>query len=147
MEREKRQNAADDTQVLRIFNTSVPQEQPGYHGPVDLLDARPKDALIDYEQEDSDDSLENLSSPDNTGVYWEPRGGSIQILTYDVATRIANLTDCYLAPEPALRRIKLTHGNVHAALQILMTLEPLLVCLYKFGDSYNRSLTGTGGLL
>lgn len=113
-----------------MLNTFVLQERPDYHGSTDLLDARPKDALIDYEEEDSDDSSENVSSSDNTGVYWQPREGDIDILTYDIATRVANLNDCYLAPEPAQKRVRLVHGNVNAALQTLSTLEPLLVCFH-----------------
>jgi len=105
-------------------NTTLPTES-------DFLladDVRLSDnALIDFDQ-DSDDSTDKTSSGEGgAAAYWEPSCGDISIFLQDIAIAVADLTQCYLFPEPTQQRVRLLHGNTQLALEKLKRLEPLLV--------------------
>lgn len=118
---------------MPLANTIIPNEQePSHNG---LLNAA-TERLVDF-IDDSDDSSDDTSGSDSIFAYWEPKSGDISILTTETATAIANTTECFVWPESANKRVKLTSGNVQRAKDKLKRLEPLMVndsfqCLANF---------------
>lgn len=84
--------------------------------------------MIDIE-DDSDESTEDSSTSGGPCAFWLPRCGDVSVLSVDIATKIAELTGCFLYPEPESRRWRIMHGKNDNAFRKLRNIEPLLEAL------------------
>lgn len=84
------------------------------------------DTLIDID-DDSDESTEDSSSGGGPCAYWTPRCGDVSVLPDDVATKIAEITECFLYKETENGRWRVMHGSIETSIEKLQNLESLLV--------------------